>query len=235
VTSPVGSSTTALGGPVTDKDNVTSPQIGDDEIPSSTAESASYDTDTGDSTPDDEAEDFDAAADEGTESETSAKSPRSPVRVAAIVGLIAVVGFAALVGWLGIRAHQSHQVDAQRNLFLQVGRQGAINLTTIDWQHADADVQRILNSATGTFYDDFSKRSQPFVDVVKQAQSKTIGTITEAGLESETDSAAQVLVAVSVKTSNAGAAEQQPRAWRMRVFVQKVGNEAKVSNVEFVP
>jgi Mce-associated membrane protein len=44
-----------------------------------------------------------------------------------------------------------------------------------------------------------------------------------------------VLVAVSVKTSNAGAADNQPRGWRMRISVQKIGDQAKVSNVEFVP
>lgn len=44
-----------------------------------------------------------------------------------------------------------------------------------------------------------------------------------------------MLVAVSVKTSNLGAAEQDPRHWRMRVIVQKVGNDMKVSNVAFVP
>ena len=137
--------------------------------------------------------------------------------------------------WLGFRTYQSHQADEQQKLFLQVGRQGALNLTTIDFQHADADVQRILDSATGTFYDDFDKRSKPFIEVVKQAQSKSVGSIAEAGLESESDNGAQVLVAVTVKTSNAGAPEQAPRAWRMRISVQKVGDEAKVSNVEFVP
>ena len=96
-------------------------------------------------------------------------------------------------------------------------------------------MQRILDSATGTFYDDFQKRAQAFVDVVKQAQSKSVGTIAEAGLESESDNGAQVLVAVTVKTSNAGAPEQAPRAWRMRIFVEKVDDEAKVSNVVFVP
>jgi Mce-associated membrane protein len=146
-----------------------------------------------------------------------------------------VVVLAGLTGWLGFRTYQSHQADEQRKLFLQVGRQGALNLTTIDWQHADADVQRILDSATGTFYDDFQKRAGPFVEVVKQAQSKSVGTIAEAGLESVSDNGAQVLVAVTVKTSNAGAPEQAPRAWRMRISVQKVDDGAKVSNVEFVP
>ena len=159
----------------------------------------------------------------------------SHIPLALIAGLVVVVALAALTGWLGFRAYQSHRADQQRNLFLQVGRQGVLNLTTIDWQEADADVKRILDSATGTFYDDFHNRSAPFIEVVKQAKSKSVGTVTEAGLESESDSAAQVLVAVSVKTSNAGAAEQEPRAWRMRISVQKVGADAKVANVEFVP
>jgi Mce-associated membrane protein len=159
----------------------------------------------------------------------------SDVRLALVVGLVMVVALAGLVGWLGYRGYQSHQAKAQRQLFVQVGRQAALNLTTINFQEVDADVRRILDSSTGAFYDDFQKRSQPFVDVVKQAQSKSEGTVTEAGLESEQNNEAQVLVAVTVKTSNAGAAEQQPRAWRMRINVQKVGDGAKVSNVEFVP
>ena len=118
---------------------------------------------------------------------------------------------------------------------MQVARQGALNLTTIDWQRADADVQRILDSATGEFYDDFAKRSAPFIKVVKEAKSTSTGSITEAGLESEAGDSAQVLVAVAVKTSNVGAPDQQPREWRMRIAVQKVGDVMKVSNVEFVP
>jgi Mce-associated membrane protein len=140
-----------------------------------------------------------------------------------------------LAGWLGFRAYQSHQSQQQRQLFPQVGRQGAVNLTTVSYAEAEADVRRILDSATGTFHDDFQKRSQSFIDVVKQAQSKTEGTVTEAGLETANGDSAEVLVAVSVKTTNAAGPEQQPRAWRMRIGVQKVGDGVKVSNVSFVP
>ncbi len=96
-------------------------------------------------------------------------------------------------------------------------------------------MQRILDSATGTFYDDFQARAQPFVEVVKQAQSKSVGTVAEAGLVSESENQAEVLVAVTVETSNAGAPEQAPRAWRMRITVQKVGDDVKVAKVDFVP
>jgi len=38
-----------------------------------------------------------------------------------------------------------------------------------------------------------------------------------------------------VKTTLAGAPQQDPRAWRMRIDVQRVGEQVKVANVEFVP
>jgi Mce-associated membrane protein len=164
----------------------------------------------------------------------SKKRISEPLRAALLV-LAVIVALGALGGWFEFRAHRSHQAQLQRAQFVQAARQGAVNLTTIDWQRADADVQRILAGATGVFYDDFAKRSQPFIEVVKQAKSSTAGTVTEAGLESQTDSTAQVLVAVTVTTSDAGAPQPDPHAWRMRIFVQKVGDQAKVSNVEFVP
>jgi Mce-associated membrane protein len=184
----------------------------------------------------DDAADDDAADDDADDVESKpARRRMSPVRLATIIGLVAVVALAGLTGWLGFRAYESRKAADERNLFLQVGRQGALNLTTIDFEHADADVQRILDSATGSFYDDFQNRSAPFVQVVKQAKSKSVGSVTEAGVESESGDEAQVLVAVTVKTSNAGAAEQEPRSWRMRITAQKMGDQAKVSNVEFVP
>lgn len=176
-----------------------------------------------------------AAATAEADDDVRSRTRISADRLALIIGLVVVVALAGLAGCLGFRAYQSHQADEQRKLFLQVGRQGALNLTTIDFHRADADVQRILDGATGEFYDNFSQRSRPFIDLVTRAQSVSVGTVTEAGLEPQSGDDARVLVAVMVKTSNAGAAEQEPRLWRMRLSVQKVGNEAKVSNVEFVP
>lgn len=164
----------------------------------------------------------------------SSRTPMPPQRLALVMGLLAAVTMAALASWLGYQARQTHESSEQRQLFVQVGRQGALDLTTIDWQHADADTKRILDSATGTFYDEFSQRSQPFIDVVNKVKSKSVGTITEAGLESQSHDTAQVLVAVSVKTTVGDGPEQEPRAWRMRVTVQKVGNDVKVADVEFV-
>jgi Mce-associated membrane protein len=158
----------------------------------------------------------------------------TPVRKVLIAGLALVVVLAAVTGWFGYQVYESNQDRTERDLFLEVGRQAAQNLTTINWEQADADVQRVLDVATGTFYDDFQKRAEPFLQVVKEAKSKSVGTLGEAGLESVSGDTAEVLVSVTVQSSNAGAPEQAPRAWRMRLTVQRVDDGAKVSQVEFV-
>lgn len=198
------------------------------EVPEATETEATTETTT----------ETEAETDDGVVNVTPvAKPARSRVvMVALIIALVVVLALGGVVGWLGYRAYAAKQDDQLRELIVSVGRQGAINLTTIHFDEADKDVQRILDSATDAFYDDFAKRSQPFIEVVKQAQSKSDGQVTEAGLESLTGTEGQVLVAVTVTTSNAGAPNQPPRSWRMRLTVKKTGDDqAKVSKVEFVP
>ena len=96
--------------------------------------------------------------------------PRISPVVAA--GLTLVVAVGALVGWLGFRAHQADQGQALRNLYVQTARQAALNLTTISYTEADTDIRRILDSSTGAFRDDFQRRSEPFVAVVKTAMDR---------------------------------------------------------------
>jgi Mce-associated membrane protein len=181
-----------------------------------------------------EAKDADDIA--GRDTEKPARQWFSGTRGLITASVAAIVALVGLAGWLGYRVHEDRQEQAQRNLYVQVARQTAINLTTIDYTEVDADIKRVLDSATGGFHDEFQNRSKPFVEVVKKVQSKSEGTIAESGLLSYTKDQAQVLVAVAVKTSMAAAPpDQEPRRWRMRLTVDKAGDGAKVSNVEFVP
>src|ERR1700761_8399603 len=126
---------------------------------------------------------------------------------AVVASGVVVATLAGLAGWLGYRAYEQHEAQAQRNLFVQIARQAAVNLTSISYTEVDTDVQRIIDSSTGAFRDDFQQRSKSFVEVVKAAQSKSKGTVINAGLESQRAGSAQVLVAVSVKARTAGGEE----------------------------
>ena len=163
------------------------------------------------------------------------QQPVQTLHWALVLGVVVLIAVGCLFAWLGYQAYHTGQDQDQRDLFLQVGRQAALNLTTISAAEAETDVARVLDSTTGAFHDDWAQRAPAFVEVVKKVGSTTEGSVTSAALESEASDRARVLVAVSVKTSTAGAPEQQPRAWRMRIDVEKVGDGAKVANVEFVP
>lgn len=156
------------------------------------------------------------------------------VRLALVVGVVVVAAVGALAGWLGMQSVASSEQTAQRELFLNVGRQGALDLTTIEADDAETAIHRILDSSTGAFHDDFKSNSGPFLEVLRKTQSSSQGTITEAGVESLSDDQAQVLVTVSIKTVTPGVPDQPARLWRMRIGVQKADDGAKVSAVGFV-
>ncbi|MEH3139384.1 MAG: hypothetical protein PGN37_04220 [Mycobacterium kyogaense] len=159
----------------------------------------------------------------------------SAANAAIVVCGVVLIALGTVAGWLGWGIHGEREVSAQRDTMIDVARQGAVNLTTINFTEVDADIARILDSSVGDFHDDFQQRSQPFIDVVKQAQSTSVGTVTSAGLEKLDGDHGQVLVAVSVRTSNVGGQDQPPRAWRMRIDVQKIADGTyKVSDVNFV-
>ena len=151
------------------------------------------------------------------------------------VVLAALASLVLIVAWLGYRDYQVRHAAHRSEEMVQAARDGALSLTTIDHEHIDENVQRILDASTGGFRDDFEQRAQPFADAARKAQSRSVGTITAAGVESAGVDEGQVLLAMTVMTSNRGVPETQPKAWRMRVTVAATDDGYKVSRVEFVP
>lgn len=151
-----------------------------------------------------------------------------------VFGLAVIALLGGLTAWLGFRTSADDEAQRQRAHFLEAGRASAIMLTTVKHNEVESNVKQIVNSSTGVFLEDFQRRSPSFVEIVRRTQADTDGTIAEAGLESSNGDRAEVLVAVSVKTSLAGV-DSPARLWRMRVEIQRVGRDMKLSNVEFIP
>lgn len=174
---------------------------------------------------------------EDTSHDVQTRSRRRPSKnaLAATVGALAIVALGSVAGWMGVQWQQQNREQVADAEILDAARQAAVNLTSIDFADIDADIQRILDSSAGSFRDQFAERSQPFTAVVRQAQSKTEGTVSAAGIESQDGPSAKVLVAVTVKTTNAGQPEQEPRSWRMRISIDREQAGPKMTDVQFVP
>ncbi|HOB48000.1 MAG TPA: mammalian cell entry protein [Mycobacterium sp.] len=158
----------------------------------------------------------------------------APVRLALSAGAVLVVLLGWLSGWLGFEAYQDHTTDRTREVLIATARQCAADLTSVDHTRVEVDVERILNCATGGFRAEFAGRSDSLIDVVKRSQSTSVGTVTEAGLESVSGDEGVALVAVTVRTAIGGISDGRPRQLRMRLTVAMQGEQAKVSRVDFI-
>jgi Mce-associated membrane protein len=137
----------------------------------------------------------------------------------------------AVAGWRDVQVRRAQDVREQ---MVASAREGLLALTTIDHRQVDSDVQRILDTSTGGFREDFDAKAASFKDAARKAQSTSVGTVTEAAVESVDGDEGRVLVAMTVMTTNRGIPEQRPKAWRTRVSVTKVDEGFKVAAVEFV-
>ena len=159
----------------------------------------------------------------------------SPNRLGLAVGALAIAVLSGLTIWFGYLSYTGHQAEQQRAAFLAAGRQGALDITTVDYTRVEADIARVVAGSTGAFRDDFQTRAGPFAEEMRRTKSKSVGSVAEAAVESMDKDTAQILVAVKVTTTQEGAPEPRVKGWRMRVSVVRVGADLKVSNVEFVP
>jgi Mce-associated membrane protein len=151
--------------------------------------------------------------------------------VAAIVAVFFLLGAS---GWM-LWKHHSIQAEKQQSAaYVAAAKQGVINLTSLDFNHAKEDVQRVLDSATGEFRDEFQRRADDFASVVKDSKAVTQGSVAAAAVESTTKDSAVVLVLANERITNVAGAKDDPRAFRFRVTVSRDGGQLKISKVEYV-
>ncbi|PJK19752.1 hypothetical protein [Mycolicibacterium goodii] len=155
--------------------------------------------------------------------------------VAAAVALLCTAALLTVGGYLTWDHRKTVHSERMRAEYTAAARQVAVSLMSIDHTNADGDVQRIIDNSTGEFRDEFTRASEDFVRLAKDAKVTTEATATAAAVESMTDDAAVVLVTVSSTVTNAEGAKDSPRNWRLSVDLRRDGDQIKMAKVEFVP
>ena len=170
------------------------------------------------------------------EHEPARRRLRAP-NLAAALTIAVVVAICALLGVSGWMAWHHHNVVQERQrgaAYIAAARQGVINLTSLDFNKSKEGVQRVLDSATGEFKDDFQRRAEDFESVVKDSKAVTEGSVAATAVESMNNDSAVVLVLCNERVTNIAGAKDQPRTFRFRVSVVHDGDQLKLSKVEFV-
>ena len=148
--------------------------------------------------------------------------------------IVLICAFAAATGYMMWQDHKATERAQRAASFVAGARQGIINMTSLDFNRAKEDVQRVIDSSTGSFRDDFQQRAKDFTSVVEQSKVVTQGTVSSAALESMDEHSASVLILATSKITNAAGAKDEPRVFRLRVTVTEDGGQFKMSKVDFV-
>jgi Mce-associated membrane protein len=173
---------------------------------------------------------------QSAESEPAGRRLRVPKVSLALstAAVIAIVGLLGASGWMAWQHHHIVKEQQQAAAYVATARQGVVNLTSLDFNKAKEDVQRVLDIATGEFRDDFQKRAEDFASVVKDSKAVTEGSVAASAVESMNNDSAVVLILANERVTNVAGAKDQPRTFRFRVSVVHDGDDLKLSKVEFV-
>jgi Mce-associated membrane protein len=151
------------------------------------------------------------------------------VAVSVLVALLAASGYL-------IWNHQETTQRQRREVEFAAGaRQDVINLMSLNFNNGQADLQRVLDTTTGSFHDDFVKSQKDFLTVMQDSKVVTSTSVSATAVESMTDDSAVVLVTATSQVANSASQQPTPRSWRLSVTVNRENDQIKMSKVEFVP
>jgi Mce-associated membrane protein len=148
---------------------------------------------------------------------------------------IAVIcGLFGVSGWMAWHHRDVVQERQRSAAFTAAAKKGVVYLTSLDFNEAKEDVQRILDNSTGELNDDFQRRADDFASVVKDSKAVTEGSVVTTAVESMGKDSAVVLVLANERVTNAAGAKDEPRSFRFRVSVVRDGDQIKISKVDLV-
>jgi len=147
-----------------------------------------------------------------------------------------VTGLAAALVVLALlvpKVSEDRAESKRREAIVRAARQHAVNLTTIDAEHLDRDIQRILDGATGEFKEQFAAGSNELTKVLTTSKSKSTGEVLEAGIITADDDSAQVLVVVDSRITNAEEPQGRLSHYRLQLDLVRQGPGWLTARLEF--
>jgi len=192
-----------------------------------------YEEDHDEDYEEDHDEDYEEDYDERLTEQTGWRR-RMPM-IAAVAAIVLIVCFAGASVYMVFQHRDNAQHHQREAAFVEGAKHGVLNMISLNYNKAKEDVQRVIDSSTGQFKDDFQRSANDFIAVVTQSKTITEGTVNAAAIESMEEDSAVVLVAATSQVTNAPAGKDEPpKVWRLKVTVAEVGGQYKMSKVEYV-
>jgi Mce-associated membrane protein len=177
-------------------------------------------------------------ADEELDTHSAVAAENGRLRTVLVtVGVLVLVLLLVVGGSLWQRRSANARLDDTREQVVGVARQEAVNLMSISYNTASADLARILKLAAGSVAKQFASQRGTINNYLGQAKSTSRGQVKSAGLQSLGKDRAIVLVAADATVSNnesSGAGlKDVVKHYRMSMTLQRVHGQWLVSDIGF--
>ena len=178
-------------------------------------------------------EESDAATDGDADAKTPPPKNRRWLRRALVgTAVVLFVAAVALAGFFGWQLKQERDVDAAGRAALDVARNYAVILTSVDNGKIDENFAQVLDGATGEFKDMYSQSAAQLRQLLIDNKAVSHGTVVDAGIKSATKNKVEVLIYVDQSISNT--VNPDPRIDRSRVTItmERIDNRWLASKVD---
>ena len=146
--------------------------------------------------------------------------------------LVLLAGAALFFGW---QVRQEEAEEEAREAAVRYASQTAKNLTSVSVDDLDADIEQVLDGATGEFQDDFASRSDNLREVLTTNEVRSEGEVLSVALVRFDEDSATALVVVDALVRNTQNPEGGVNTYRMKLDLERQGDQGLTSTLEFVP
>lgn len=177
-------------------------------------------------------EESDAATDADADAPTPPKNRKWLRRALVGTAVVLFVATVALAGFFGWQLKQERDVDAAGRAALDVAKNYAVVLTSVDNGKIDENFAQVLDGATGEFKDMYSQSAAQLRQLLIDNKAVSHGTVVDAGIKSATKNKVEVLIYVDQAISNT--VNPDPRIDRSRVTItmERIDNRWLASKVD---
>jgi Mce-associated membrane protein len=147
---------------------------------------------------------------------------------------VALVLALLLAGWMGLKVRHHHQLDSARHSAQATAQGYAVDLTTYDHAHLDADFNKVLNNSTGSFRAQYTAASQDLRALIAQYQATATGKVLETAVLSSDAHHATLLLFVDQTVTNTNSKDPRVDRSRMKMSLEKHGGKWLISSLDLL-
>jgi Mce-associated membrane protein len=153
-----------------------------------------------------------------------------PMAVLAVALVLALL----LAGSLEFKVRHHDQLDSARDSAVATAQGYAVDLTTYDHDHLDADFNKVLSNSTGSFRAQYTEASQTLRDLIARFQATATGKVLETAVVSADTKHATLLLFVDQTVSNTNSKDPRVDRSRMKMSLEKHGGKWLISALDLL-